>query len=265
MTKILSFDVGGSKIAHAVVDENGQILSAVQTIPTPQIAQEIEEIFKQTATQYQYDRFALATAGVVFQNKLQGKPNNLPAGYEQIDFDAIFNAPVVVENDANAALWAEYKIGNLRGVNNGIMLTLGTDTGCGIIADGHILRGKCGATGEVSFPFSGRDLRRLGVKYDVSESDCFKIYELARGGDENARKAYDEWEENLLSGLKLLNGLFDTEVFALSGSLAQIVDYAKITETLARLQPHNPATVKPAVCGTNAGIIGAALLCAQHK
>ncbi|MBR6356143.1 MAG: ROK family protein [Alphaproteobacteria bacterium] len=263
MAKILSFDVGGSKIAHGLVDENGKILTAVQSVPTPSTAQEIEAIFERAAAQYQYDRFALATAGVVFANKLQGKPNNLPAGYENIDLNAIFKVPVVVENDANAALWAEYKIGNLRGVKHGIMLTLGTDTGCGIIADGRILRGKCGATGEVSFPFSGRDLKRLGAKYDVSESDCFKIYELARGGDDNARKAYNEWEENLLAGLKLLNGLLDTEVFALSGSLAQIVDYAKITATMALLQPHNPAAVKPAVCGTNAGIIGAALLCAE--
>lgn len=265
MTKILSFDIGGSKIAHGLIDEYGKMLSTVQSVPTPQTADEITTILEQAATAYQYDCFALATAGVVFQNKLQGKPNNLPAGYEQIDFGAIFNAPVVVENDANAALWAEYKIGNLRGVNNGIMLTLGTDTGCGIIADGHILRGKCGATGEFSFPFSGRDLKRFGVKYNVAEADCFKIYDLARTGDKNARKAYNEWEENLIAGLKLLNALLDTEVFALSGSLAQIVDYAKITETLARLQPHNPATVKPAVCGTNAGIIGAALLYAQHK
>ena len=264
MTKILSFDVGGSKIAHALVDEKGKILSAVQTVPTPQTVQEVQAIFEQAAAQYQYDRFALATAGVVFANKLQGKPNNLPAGYENIDFSAIFKVPVVIENDANAALWAEYKIGNLQGVNNGIMLTLGTDTGCGIIADDHILRGKCGATGEFSFPFSGRDLKRLGAKYNVAESDCFKIYELAHAGNENARKAYYEWEDNLISGLKLLNGLLDTEVFVLSGSLAKIADYAKITSTLAKIQPHNPAIVKPAVCGTDSGLIGVALLCGNY-
>ena len=262
--QILSFDVGGSKIAHALVDESGSILSPVQTVPTPQTPEEIRLIFEQAANRYQYDCFALATAGVVFNNKIQGKPNNLPAGYEDIIFSDIFKVPCTIENDANAALWAEYKIGNLRGVNNGIMLTLGTDTGCGIIADGHILRGKCGATGEFSFPFSGRDLKRIGAKYDVSESDCFKIYELARGGDENARKAYAEWEENLIAGLKLLNGLLDTEVFVLSGSLAKIVDYPQINATMKKIQPRNPAEVKPALCSTNAGLIGAALLCNKH-
>jgi len=262
--RILAFDIGGSKVAYATVDEKGGLLSAVTTISTPKNTEDIVQIFKDAAKKYKYDRFALATAGVVFQNAVQGKPNNLPEGYDNIDFGAIFHVPYIIENDANAALWAEYQTGNLRGVQNGIMLTLGTDTGCGIIADGHILRGKCGATGEVSFPFSGRDLKRLGAKYNVDESDCFKIYELAQNGDENARKAYYEWEENLISGLKLLNGLLDTEIFVLSGSLSKIVDYAKIATTLTLLQPHNPAQIKPALCSTNAGIIGAALLCAQN-
>ncbi len=264
---ILSFDVGGSKTACALVAANGKIVSPVQTVPTPETAAQIEQIFRQAAADYQYEGFALATAGVVYQNRLQGKPNNLPKGYENIDFPEIFKVSCLVENDANAAMYAEYKIGNLRSVKNGIMLTLGTDTGCGIICDGRILRGKCGATGEFSFPFSGRDLKRLAKAYQFATTDCFEIYRAAQHGDSAARAAYYEWEENLISGLKLLNGLLDTEVFVLSGSLSKIVDYAKVATALTLLQPHNPAAVKPAICGTDAGLVGAALLWyeAQNK
>ena len=261
--QILSFDIGGSKIAYATVNENGKIISSVQTVPTPQTAEEIKHILQKATTEFAYDVGAIATAGVVFQNKLQGKPNNLPKGYELLDFAAIFNAPYIVENDANAAMYAEYKIGNLRGVKNGIMLTLGTDTGCGLICDGRILHGKCGATGEFSFPFSGRDLKRLAAEHGSDLTDCFAIYAAAQQGDTAARAAYHEWEENLISGLKMLNALLDTEVFVLSGSLSKIVDYAKVATTLALLQPHNPANVKPAICGTDAGIIGAALSTAE--
>ena len=261
--QILSFDIGGSKIAYALVDENGKILKPVQTVPTPQTAEEIEHILQNATAQYDYDACALATAGVVFEHKLQGKPNNLPKGYDAIDFAKVFKAPYIVENDANAAMYAEYKIGNLRGVKNGIMLTLGTDTGCGIISDGKILHGKCGAVGEYSFPFSGRSLKRLAAEHGSDLSDCFAIYAAAQRGEATARAAYHEWEENLISGLKMLNALLDTEVFVLSGSLSKIVDYAKVTTTLALLQPHNPAVVKPAICGTDAGIIGAALLAAE--
>ena len=258
--KILAFDVGGTKIAQAIVDENGKISGNVEIYPTPKTATEIENLFRKIIAENKFDGFALATAGVVFQNKLLGKPNNLPNGYQNIDFAKLLKVPFVIENDANAALWAEFKIGSLKGVQHGIMLTLGTDVGCGIVADGKILRGKTGATGEVSFPFSGRDLQRICAKHQVSETDCFKIFEAVLKGQQNARTAYYEWEENLISGLQLLNGLLDTEIFVLSGSLSKIVDYAKVSTSLSLLQPQNPAIVKPAVCGTDAGLIGAALM-----
>ena len=44
--KILSFDVGGSKIAWALIDENGVILNEVKTIPTPKDATEIADFFQ---------------------------------------------------------------------------------------------------------------------------------------------------------------------------------------------------------------------------
>ena len=224
----------------------------------------IEDIFRKASADDCYDGFALATAGVVFENKLTGKPNNLPQGYECIDFANIFKVPYVVENDANSALWAEYKIGNLRGVKHGIMLTLGTDVGCGIICDGAVLHGKCGAAGEVNFDCSGRSLRRIAAELGVKETDCFKIHDLAIGKNDIERKAYKIWQENLLQAICMLNSLLDTEIIVLSGSLAKIVDYAEVNTSVKLLQPHNCPSIKPACCSTDAGLVGAALLLA-HK
>lgn len=262
--RILSFDVGGSKIARALVDENGKLLNDVIIQKTPQDAAEIENIFRKAAADNHFDGFALATAGVVFENKITGKPNNLPKGYECIDFADIFKVPYVIENDANSALWAEYKVGNLRGVKHGIMLTLGTDVGCGIICNGEILHGKCGAAGEVSFDCSGRSLQRIAAELGVKETDCFKIHDMAINKNDIERKAYKIWQENLLQAIRLLNSVFDTENIVLSGGLAKIVDYAEINTSIKLLQPHNYPSIKPANCSTDAGIIGAALLLA-HK
>lgn len=261
--KILSFDVGGSKIAWALIDENGVILNEVKTIPTPKDATEIADFFQTVVNDNVYDGFALATAGVVFNNKLVGKPNNLPSGYENIFFDKISKTPYIVENDANSAMWAEYKIGNLQGVQNGIMLTLGTDVGCGIICNGQILHGKCGAAGEVVFDCSGRSLQKIAAEQGLKESDCFVIYENAKRQDGIERKAYKIWQNKLLESMVILNNILDTEVITLSGSLAKIVDYATVNASVKILQPRNAPQIKPSVCGTNAGIIGAALLCAQ--
>ena len=261
--KILSFDVGGSKIAWASVNDNGQLFGEVKTLPTPKTAMEIKDIFHKVISESDFDGFALATAGVVLQNKLTGKPNNLPSGYENIDFASIVKVPFVIENDANAAMWAEYEIGSLHGVKQGIMLTLGTDVGCGIICNGQILRGKCGAAGEVCFDCSGRSLQRKAAECGSKESDCFAIYDLALKKNGAEREAYKIWQENLLESILMLNRILDTETVVLSGSLAKVVDYAAVNSSVKILAPHNAPQIKPASCGTNAGIVGAALLCAQ--
>lgn len=262
--KILSFDVGGTKISWATVDESGVILSPVQSVPTPKTSAEIENLLQKVTADSVYDACALATAGVVFENVIQGKPNNLPVGYDKINFTDIFKTPYIIENDATAALCAEHFIGALKDVKHGIMLTLGTAVGCGIICNGEVVRGKCGAAGEYDFKFSGRDLQDLARQFGAKETDCFKIMESVRQQDEPSRSAYHEWEERLLDGLSMLNRLLDTEVIVLSGSLSKIADYAKINTAIKLLEPRNPPLVKQAVCGTNAGLIGAALLCCRH-
>jgi glucokinase len=56
-----------------------------------------------------------------------------------------------LENDANAAAWAEYKLGASKGSNISIMLTLGTGVGGGIIINNKLFKGKSGAAGEMLF------------------------------------------------------------------------------------------------------------------
>ncbi|MBQ8482348.1 MAG: ROK family protein [Alphaproteobacteria bacterium] len=261
--KILSFDVGGSKIAWALIDEKGNILNGAETIATPKDADEIENIFNTIAGKNTFDGFAVATAGVVLDNKLAGKPNNLPSGYENINFEMIAKVPYVIENDANSAMWAEYKVGSMKNINHGVMLTLGTDVGCGIICNGQILRGKCGAAGEVKFDCSGRSLQRIAAKFGVKETDCFAIYNQSLKQNGAERKAYKIWQENLLDCIQSINQILDTEIIALSGSMAKIVDYAAVNTSIKLLQPHNAPKIAPASCGNDAGLIGAALLCVQ--
>lgn len=57
--------------------------------------------------------------------------------------------PVVVENDANAACWAEYQYGAARGLSDVLMLTVGTGLGGAIVAGGKLVRGAHGIAGEV--------------------------------------------------------------------------------------------------------------------
>jgi glucokinase len=56
--------------------------------------------------------------------------------------------PVVVENDANATVWAETRFGAARGQSHVILLTIGTGIGCGIVIGGKLYRGRWGMGGE---------------------------------------------------------------------------------------------------------------------
>ncbi|MFM6967295.1 MAG: ROK family protein, partial [Rhodoluna sp.] len=63
--------------------------------------------------------------------------------------EARLNIPVIIENDANAAGWAEYRYGAGRGYKHMVMLTIGTGVGGAVIADSHMLRGGFGIAGEL--------------------------------------------------------------------------------------------------------------------
>ena len=258
--KILAFDVGGTKTAYALVNSRGLLESDITTIGTPQNSDAIANIFRQAAKQYKADGLAVATAGVVFHNKVLGKPNNLPIGYETLDFSVLTGLPTIIENDANAAAWAEYKVGVLKNKNQAMILTLGTGVGCGIILNGALYYGKTGAAGEVRYPFAGYDLAKSAQQNGLNESDCFKIYELAHQGQTAALKAYEDWQKSIVSALTEINRLLDLEAVALSGSLSKIVNYIHIEESVNARTYRNPLKILPAKCGQSAGLVGAALL-----
>lgn len=258
--KILSFDIGGTKISSAIVLADGCLAGDVLTVKTPETAQKIEEFLSERISQTEFDGLAVATAGVVCGEKLVAKPHNLPQGYENIKFHQLCRKPVLVENDANSALWAEYKSGVLKGARQAVMLTLGTGVGCGIICNGQILRGKTGAAGELPFLISGKDLAALARQNGLAESDCFALYKMCKEHNKAAEKTYREWQDRLIAGIALLNDVLDTEIVALSGSLAEIVDYPAVEKEVNARGYHNPLQLKKAQAGAYAGLIGAALL-----
>lgn len=258
--KILAFDIGGTKIAYAVVDENGVLQTEIITKPTPHSSFDIACLVAEVAASYEVDKLAVATAGVVKDNRLTGKPINLPEGYENIDFNAISGLPYIMENDANAAAWAEYKVGALQGCNNCAMLTLGTGVGCGLIINGEVYRGATGASGEVRFKVAGGDLAELAQKSGCFESDCFKIKAKADEGDVSAKQSLQLWQDELAKALVSMQEILDLEAFALSGSLAKIVDYS-VVENAVRQKIWQPKVrILPAQTGSDACLIGAALL-----
>ena len=141
MTKILSFDIGGTKIAYAIINEKGEFLNEIIKVSTPKTSSGIYELLKTTVKglEDEIDGVAIATAGAVNSEgtRITSHVGNLPPKYNQTDFMSLTSKPVLLENDANSAGWAEFSIGAAKGCKNAVILTLGTGVGSGIIVDGN--------------------------------------------------------------------------------------------------------------------------------
>lgn len=188
MRKALSIDIGGTKIYNAIVDENGQIISEVEKNSTPDTVTEIEAFLRKIISQYEndVDVISIATAGAVNKENTTviSSTGNLPCGYSDIDFQSLSSKKVFLENDANAAAWAEHVIGASKGCSDSIMLTLGTGVGGGIIVNDRLLKGKSGAAGEMHFKLSTEKQRRC----TCGAYDCFEAYASGTGLQLTARE-----------------------------------------------------------------------------
>lgn len=256
---ILSFDIGGTKIAAALVNEYGEILGEITKIPTADTVEKINDDLQRIVSANKFDGLAFATAGIVYNNHLVRKPLNIPHGFEKIDFSAFANVPIIMENDANASAWCEYKIGAAQDCVNAIILALGTGVGCGIISEGKLLKGKSGAAGECPFKISGTDLAELAREHNIS-TDCFDIYNAAKLKNPQALEVYNLWHLRLLEALCCLNDLFDTQKIVLVGSLAHIANCDELQSQLELITFGEPPIICKAKGHIYSALAGAALL-----
>lgn len=290
MKKALAFDIGGTKIYSTIINENGEIISEIDKFQTPKVLDEIVSILKNQIKKYEnnVDVIAISTAGGVnIENTaVLGSTGNLVAGYPTIDFQNLSNKTVFLENDANCAAWAEYKIGASKGSSVSVMLTLGTGVGGGIIINNKILKGKSGSAGEMHFKMF-TDKRR---KCSCGSWDCFEAYASGtalkvdaeealnnsdvttydvingvKSGDKKMIEIFERWQKDIMIGIAGLANIFDPDCFVLSGSMAQFVDAKKIEEYVNNDIVTSPTTIRIATAGNYSGMIGAALLAFEKE
>lgn len=301
----LGVDIGGTKILGAVVDEEGAIVSKTR-VPTDReegvdALPEAVDLFLAEATR-PIEAIGLAVAGFVEHpsGHIVFAPNlsfSNPGIGE--DLSREYGLPVVVENDANAAAWAEYRFGAGRGSLHMLMLTVGTGIGGGMILDGRLYRGSrgfgaefghmpvtldgpacnCGSNGCLEAVASGTALGRMARErvVDYPESEVLR---LAHGRVEDitgamvgkAADTYDPFAIELLWDLGTMLGVglaglakaFDPELIVVGGGVLEegesILGAAR-EELVARYKGQvDPPAVVSASLGNDAGVVGAAQL-----
>jgi len=155
MSLTIGVDVGGTKVAAGVVDEDGRIVEKVKR-PTPAgepdaTADVIADVVLELLNRHRVIAVGIGAAGfvdesrstVLFAPNLAWRDEPVKKRVE----DRI-GRPVVVENDANAAAWAEATLGAARDQRHMLLITVGTGIGAGIVLDGSLYRGHWGSAGE---------------------------------------------------------------------------------------------------------------------
>ncbi len=211
-----------------------------------------------------------------------------------------FGLPVALDNDANAAVWAEYRTGVAQGADNVVMLTIGTGIGGGLILNGRPYRGSSGAGAELGHVVvdidgppcqancpnrgcieaiaSGTALTAEAVAaaelapdsgLGVALAEGWPISgrlvtELAEDGDRVAVEVLATIGRRLGAALSGLANIFDPDVIVIGGGVIAagelLLGPARAEVRARALEPQNGVPVEAAAFGPDAGMVGAAML-----
>jgi glucokinase len=263
MTLAVGVDIGGTKIAAGVVDEDGVVIDRERRDTPGFDAAEAEtaivEIVAALADRHDIAAVGVGAAGwiandnatVLFSPHLAWRDEPLRAALE-----SRIDVPLVVENDANAAAWAEYRFGVAAGEPVVVILTLGTGIGGGLVVDGTVFRGAygiaceyghmtvvpdgrlcaCGNRGCLEMYASGRALARdarelaadspvaaarmLAVAGTIEQLDGPVVTAVAAEGDPAALSICTNMGRWLGRGLANLAAVLDPSMFVIGGGVS---------------------------------------------
>ncbi|AZQ71212.1 MULTISPECIES: ROK family glucokinase [Streptomyces] len=211
----IGVDIGGTKIAAGVVDEEGSILATCK-VPTPDtpegVIDAIADAVRTVSEGFEVEAVGIGAAGyvddkratVLFAPNINWRHEALKDKVEQR-----VGLPVVVENDANAAAWGEYRFGAGQGHDDVICITLGTGLGGGIIIGNKLRRGRFGVAAE----FGHIRVVPDGLLCGCGSQGCWEQYASGRALVRYAKQRAQATPENA----EILLGLGDGTVEGIEG------------------------------------------------
>lgn len=288
--RVIGVDLGGTKILAGVVGRDGRVERRRES-PTPvgsedALLQALDDAVRELVDE------EIAAIGFGLPSPIDHRRGralqavNIPLGPD-VDFRERmaerFSLPVGIENDANAAAYAEFHYGAARDVDNMVMLTLGTGCGGGAVVDGKLFRhwaefghivivhdgipcqGSCTGRGHLEPYVTGVAAGKLAQAEFGPAVDAHRLVRLANEGEQRAVEILDSIGRYLGSGIGTLVNIFSPELVVIGGGFAAAGDYilepareVLRREALAHAGEHIP--IVRAELGTAAGLIGAGLV-----
>lgn len=306
---VLGVDIGATRTKLGLVRLDGAQLVWRQIVPTPHEAAPeaflawLQRTIHEALQGATIDGIGVGVAGFVGPEGTLVHAPNMPL-LQQLPLQSWlgerFPFPVVVDNDANVAAWAEYRLGAARDVSECLYVTVGTGVGGALILGGRLWRGVHGGAGEIGHIVvdltasgqTGMPAFRIGVLEEyVGQTALLRCAQAVRArypesvlasrpitleslaeayaaGDEAARECiiWAAWVLGL--GIVSALALLDVEVAVLGGgTIEAFPDFVATVQSVVR-QRALPALadrvqLRGAHFGVWAGVIGAALLAGE--
>jgi glucokinase len=287
--RVIGLDLGGTKILAGVVDRDGNVEQRREHATPIASQDELLAGVDQAVEELLSDEIVALGFGIPAQiDQRTGralKAVNIPL--KDVDFRGRmkerFGLPVGIENDANAAAYAEFRFGAARDVDTMVMLTLGTGCGGGAVIDGKLFRGwaefghivieydglpcqgTCTGRGHLEPYVTGTAATKLAQAEFGPAVDAHRLVRLANEGEPRAVQILDGIGRRLGAGIGSLVNIFNPELVVIGGGFAAagafILDPAREIlrrEALAGAGERVP--IVRAELGTAAGLIGAGLV-----
>lgn len=255
--KLIGIDLGGTKVAMGIVDEDGNILKR-QTIDTKtaegfeSVVDRISKTVIELSKDQKIEMIGIGSPGSIDHKKgiVRFSPNfpgwiNVPLGPA---ISSKVGLRTVVENDANAFAAGEKWFGVAKGYTNVIGLTLGTGVGGGVICDDHVFRGStgigaelghvvvepnghlcgCGNHGCLETIASATGISRLAKEWierypdsSIKTFNAKEILEAAKQGDPLGLKIFDRVTEALGISIGAFVHIFNPQIIVIGGGVSR--------------------------------------------
>lgn len=291
MKKYCGIDVGGSSIKYALMDEEANVLEKGEVAVPQDSLDSFVEAIGQIYDLYKDDISGIAMSapgrincntGFMFTGGALRYIENVPMKEE---LQKRCPVEISIENDGKCAALAELWKGSLKGSEHGLVLTLGTGIGGGVIVNGKLLRGKNFAAGELSsFPTTILPVKdpinfwaningtrgltrvyesRMNLEKDSVNGKAF--FKAVNDNDVIAIGVLEEFASNFANAIFAIQTVLDTEIVAIGGGISsqdRLIEALnrKVSELFDRFANFSPI-LKPTVVrcqfGNDSNLIGA--------
>jgi glucokinase len=176
----IGVDIGGTKVLGGVVKEDGTVIAQARrdtpTDDSAEVLDRIVEVIEELAGKHEVTAAGIGAAGWIDAERatVLFAPNLVWRNEPLRDkLAARVDMPIVVENDANVAAWAEFQFGAAKDANDSmVMFTVGTGIGGGIVLGGELVRGAHGIAAELGHVLCVRD----GYPCGCGAKGCLEQY-----------------------------------------------------------------------------------------